>query len=84
MPAKEPVKKFYRKTYEILAKRVETSIFVKSREEGLIIYFYCGESGYKKPDCPKAKKAGTYIRVLEDGEDFNSNEVYSTTNSGKE
>ena len=84
LPAKEPVKKSYGKTYEIPAKRVETSIFVKPREEGLIIYFHCGEPGYKKPDCPEAKKAGAYIRILEDGQDSNSDKVYSTADSGKE
>ena len=67
MPAKEtPVKKSYGKTYEIPAKRVETSTFVKLKEEGPIIYFHYSEPGYKKPDYPKAKKSGAYIRVLED------------------
>ena len=85
MPAKEtPVKKSYGKTYEIPAKRVETSTFVKSREEGPIICFHYKEPGYKKPDCPKAKKAGAYIRVLEDKQDSDSDEAYSTADSGKE
>ena len=85
MPTKEtPVKKSYGKTYEIPAKRVETSIFVKPKEEGPIIYFHCGEPGYKKPDCPEAKKAGAYIRVLEDGQDSDSDKAYSTADSGKE
>ena len=84
MPTKEaPVKKFYRKIYEIPAKRVETSIFVKPKEEGLVICFHYGELGYKKPDCPKAKKAGAYIRVLHDDQDSNSNKVYSTADLGK-
>ena len=67
MPAKEtPVKKSYRKTYEIPVKRVETSTFIKPKEEGPIIYFHYSEPGYKKPDCLKVKKAGAYIRILED------------------
>ena len=85
MPTKEtPVKKSYGKIYEIPAKRVETSIFIKPREEGPIICFHYSEAGHKKPDCPEAKKAGTYIRVLEDGQDSNSDEAYSTADSGKE
>ena len=85
MPTKEtPVKKSYGKTYEIPAKRVETSIFVKPREEGPVICFHYRELGYKKPDYPKAKKAGAYVRILEDGQDSNSDKVYSTTDSGKE
>ena len=78
-----PVKKTYRKVYEIPAKRVDMSIFVKLKEEGLVIYFYYREPGYKKPDCPKVKKASIYVRILEDV-DSNSNKAYSIADSGKE
>ena len=90
MPIKDksdtPVKKTYGKIYEIPVKRVETSIFVKSKEEGLkdIICFHYRELGYKKPEYPKVKKASIYVRILEDDLDSNSNNIYFITGSGKE
>ena len=88
LPAKD-----IRKSYgtplvaETPSKRIDKPIVVKAKDEGVELCWHCGSPDHKKPQCPDLKSTGgtgAHVRVLEKGTDSDSDEAYSTADSGNE
>ena len=88
LPAKDT-----RKSYgtplvaEIPSKRIDKPVVVKAKDEGVELCWHCGSPDHKKPQCPDLKAAGgvgAHVRVLEEGDRSDSDEAYSTADSGNE